>query len=75
MRTTVTIDDDVLSAARQLADVKGIPLGKAISELARTTLTASGQQAVRNGISLLPRNAGAKGATLDEVNRLRDESS
>ena len=75
MRTTLTIDDDVLSAARQLADVKDIPLGKAISELARTTLTASGQQAVRNGISLLPRNAGAKGATLDDVNWLRDESS
>lgn len=75
MRTTVTIDDDVLSAARQLADVKGIPLGKAISELARTTLAASGEQAVRNGISLLPRNPDAKGATLDEVNRLRDESS
>ena len=75
MRTTVTIDDDVLYAARQLADVKGIPLGKAISELARTTLVASGHQKVRNGISLLPRNAKAKGSTLDEVNRLRDETS
>ena len=75
MRTTVTIDDDVLYAARQLADVKGIPLGKAISELARTTLVASGHQTVRNGISLLPRNAKAKGSTLDEVNRLRDETS
>lgn len=75
MRTTLTIDDDVLSAARQLADVKGIPLGQAISELARTTLAASGQQAVRNGILLLPRNPEAKGATLDEVNRFRDELS
>ena len=75
MRTTLTIDDDVLSVARKLADVKGISLGQAISELARTTLAASGQQEDRNGISLLPRNAGAKGATMDEVNRLRDESS
>ena len=35
MRTTVTIDDDVLAAARALAKRRGISLGKALSELAR----------------------------------------
>ena len=35
MRTTLTIDDDVLAVARALAKRKGISLGKALSELAR----------------------------------------
>lgn len=35
MRTTVTIDDDVLAVARALAARKGGSLGSAISELAR----------------------------------------
>lgn len=35
MRTTVTIDDDVLAFARALAAQTGCSLGSAISELAR----------------------------------------
>lgn len=35
MRTTLTIDDDVLAVARALADRKGSSLGSALSELAR----------------------------------------
>ena len=35
MRTTVTIDDDVLAVARALAERTGCSLGSALSELAR----------------------------------------
>jgi len=35
MRTTVTIDDDVLAVARGLAERNGVSLGRALSELAR----------------------------------------
>ena len=35
MRTTVTIDDDVLAVARALAEQNGSSLGCALSELAR----------------------------------------
>ena len=35
MRTTVTIDDDVLAVARALAKRERISLGRALSELAR----------------------------------------
>ncbi len=38
MRTTVTIDDDVLAVARALAARKRISLGSALSELARRRL-------------------------------------
>lgn len=35
MRTTVTIDNDVLAVARALAERQGTSLGRALSELAR----------------------------------------
>ena len=35
MRTTVTIDNDILAVARALAEQNGTSLGRAISELAR----------------------------------------
>ena len=38
MRTTVSIDDDVLAVARALAERKGCSLGSALSELARRGL-------------------------------------
>ena len=38
MRTTITIDDDVLAVARVLADRTGCSLGSALSELARRGL-------------------------------------
>lgn len=38
MRTTLDIDDDVLSAARTLAQETGTSIGRALSELARRGL-------------------------------------
>ncbi len=38
MRTTVTIDDDILDAARAIADAEAISLGQALSRLARRGL-------------------------------------
>lgn len=74
MRTTLTIDDDVLAAAKQFADARGLTLGEAVSQLARATLTERRRHDTRNGIVLLPTPADAKQATLDDVNALRDDS-
>jgi hypothetical protein len=73
MRTTLNIDDDVLLAARQLADSTGQSLGQALSSLARASLTRSSVGAYRNGIKLLPVGPHARAATLEDVNALRDE--
>jgi hypothetical protein len=40
MRTTLDIDDDILSAARELARAEGRTIGEIISDLARQALTA-----------------------------------
>ena len=45
MRTTVTIDDDVLAVARALAEQSGNSLGRALSELARRGFTGTGAAA------------------------------
>lgn len=73
MRTTANIDDDVLAAARQYADARGLTLGEALSQLARATLSERAMQGTRNGIVLLPAASGARQASLDDVNALRDE--
>jgi hypothetical protein len=75
MRTTLTIDDDVLTVVKGLAARQGKTIGKVVSELARQSLrpvAASGK--LRNGVPLLPVNANASPVTLEVVNALRDES-
>lgn len=76
MRTTLAIDDDVLAAARSLAERERKSVGEVLSALARQALRrpeASGS-VVRNGIRLLPLQPGAVPVTLDLVNQLRDEA-
>lgn len=77
MRTTLSIDDDVLAAAKQFADSRGITLGEAVSQLARATLTERRRHSgTRNGIVLLPApEASGAAATLDDVTTLRDDAS
>ena len=76
MRTTLAIDDDVLAAAKGVAARDRMPLGAVVSALARKGLTPSvAPPKLRNGIRLLPVNADAGRATLELVNRLRDEAA
>jgi metal-responsive CopG/Arc/MetJ family transcriptional regulator len=75
MRTTISIDDDVLMVARGLAERDNTTVSKVISDLARKALEApqdepSGEQ---NGIPLLPVKKGSLPVTIELVNRLRDE--
>ena len=51
MGTTLVIDDDVLSAAKEIATTERKPVGKVIFSLARRALTpAVPQRKTRNGI-------------------------
>ena len=54
MRTTLTLDYDVLASARALAAQRGVPIGTVISDLARRGLAPAQPGAVRNGIRLFP---------------------
>ena len=74
MRPTLTIDDDVLGAAKGLAAGQNKSLGEVISALSRQALkpAATGRK-TRNGVPLLPVRAGTARITLELVNDLHDE--
>ncbi len=70
----LTLDDDILAAAKALAYRQHKTIGEIISALARQALRpqeAGGS--TRNGIPLLPVRPDAAPVTLDLVNQLRDE--
>lgn len=73
MRTTLTIDDDVLAAAKGLAARQNKSVGEVISALSRQALGPKAANAkFRNGVPLLPARAGTPVAP-ELVNQLRDE--
>ncbi len=65
MRITLTIDDDILRAARELAAVEGVSAGQALSDLARAGLKQRYQTG--NGFPLIP---GGRRVTTELVARL-----
>lgn len=75
MRTTLAIDDDILAAAKHLAERDRKTVGEVISTLARQGLARGTRspKAERNGIPLLPSRRGAAPVTPELVNQLRDE--
>ena len=75
MRTTLDLDEDVLQAAKELAEVRGVTAGRIVSDLVRKALTPTGPvPKVRNGVPLLPhRPRRSRIMTMKLVNELRDE--
>lgn len=75
MRTTLSLDDDVLLAAKARAERERRSLGEVVSELARRGLSPRPtERKMRNGIALLPRSEKSRPVTPDLVRQLRDES-
>ena len=77
MRTTLSIDDDVLAAAKHLAERNSQSVGVVISNLARQGLTKARSNgcSVRNGVLLLPTLGGGTPVNLKLVNQQRAELS
>jgi hypothetical protein len=75
MRTTLELADDVLAAARALAERDGRTLGQVISDLARRALQPVGAPKIRNGVPLLALRKGTAAASLELINRLRDDDA
>ena len=74
LRTTLTLDDDVLAVARAMAHRQGTNLGEVISALARRSLTRDDYGGrMRNGIPLLSAEGGTVAVTPEIVRALQDE--
>ncbi len=76
MRTTVTIDDDLLAAARSLARANSEPVGRVLSDLARRGLReASRADLEHEGMfPVFSVKADAHPITLEDVKQLEDEA-
>ena len=74
MRTTLTLDDDVLAVARALAARRGVSLGSAVSDLARRGFrgTGAGDQ-TGDGIPVFPVPADAAPITSEDVRKALSE--
>jgi hypothetical protein len=73
VRTTLAIDDDVLTAAKALARQQHRSVGEVISDLARRAIRRPQAAGERNGVPLLSPRPDAPLVTLELVNALRDE--
>ena len=72
VRITLTIDDDLLAAAKAIAKQEKRSVGDVISGLARCQLDRSQAVRERNGIPLLARKTAGTTTTLTLENTLRD---
>lgn len=74
MRTTLTVDDDVLAAARELAAQHRRSIGEVISELSRKGLQSGRAERCREGRvpTFAPRHS-AKPITMESVRQALDE--
>jgi hypothetical protein len=76
-KITLELDNEILDAARRIADDTGENLSAVISRKLRAVIPISPNEELvdpRLGYKLLPVSPNARPVTLEEVNRLRDES-
>ena len=74
VRTTLSLDDDVLAAAKELAAIRRRTVGEVVSELARRSLSvAPSRRRVRNGVPLIARSGAEQPVTSELVRRLAED--
>jgi hypothetical protein len=73
MRTTITLDDDILELAARQAKARGLSLGKAVSDLVRRGLNAPTPSQERGGVIVFKLPAESPRVTTDQVRRLETE--
>lgn len=75
MRTTLSIDDDVLDAARAIAEQTRRSLGQVVSDLARKGLKPRAEVRTRDGVPSFKVSEKARPFTPDAVRQALDEES
>lgn len=72
MRTTLDLDEDILLAAKSIANRKGQTIGRVVSDLLRDVFKAKTTGEVKHGVPLLPVKKNSQLVTMELVNKLRD---
>ncbi len=70
MRTTLTIDDDILEIASRQAKLRGVSLGKTVSDLVRRGLNAPTPTKEENGLVVFQLPTDSPRITTADVRRM-----
>jgi CTP:molybdopterin cytidylyltransferase MocA len=73
MRTTLTLDDDLVEVVTRQAKLRGVSLGKTVSDLVRRGLSASTPSREKNGLVVFQLPADSPTVTTEEVRRIETE--
>lgn len=73
MRTTLSLDDDVLQLVRRYAGNRSLALGKAVSELVRKGLSAPVRTRTVNGVQVFDVPAGGPRISSERIKELDSE--
>lgn len=75
MRTTLTLDDDILELATRQAKLRGVSLGKTVSDLVRRGLSASTPAQDKGGLVVFRLPADSPKVTSEDVRRIEAEGA
>jgi hypothetical protein len=70
VRTTLTLDDDILPLVKSYAESRSLPLGKAVSELVRRGLTARRPTRHVNGLEVFDLPSDSPRVTTKRIRRV-----
>jgi negative regulator of replication initiation len=73
MRTTLTLDDDILELAARHAKLRGVSLGKSVSDLLRRGLNAPTPAQEKDGVVVFRLPADSPKVTTEHVRRIETE--
>ncbi len=73
MRTTITLDDDIVELVARHAKLRGVSLGKTISDLVRRGLSAPTPSMDKSGLVMFQLPADSPKVTTREVRRIDAE--
>jgi CTP:molybdopterin cytidylyltransferase MocA len=73
MRTTLTLDDDILELASRQAKLRGVSLGKTVSDLLRKGLSAPTPAQDKGGLVVFLLPADSPKVTTEDVRRIESE--
>ena len=75
MRTTLTLDDDILELAARQAKLRGVSLGKTVSDLMRRGLNAATPSQDKCGLVVFQLPKDSPKVTTDDVRRIEAEGA
>jgi len=73
MRTTITLDDDILEIAARQAKLRGVSLGKTVSDLVRRALAAPTPTKKEGGLVVFALPEDSPSVTTADVRRIEAE--